>query len=263
MFSHLINDSHVFLFSRSDKRWRAVKKKKSSLYVQKTVPNCGSIKWEAKILNKLNPIPSLKNLKQGKYYHRVIRFYWNKDEEACNLWFWWHTWVRNYQIEKGRNGTYGRGSRNNNKEIQRKSGNGKHSDNICLCWWSFRVMGRDMHRCQEMKCNHGLDYGNFMTWTVDLFKAQQTSEVSVLLHFLISNRWLCTAGVVCACSVMSSSLWPQGLSRSRLLCPWNCPGKNTGLGCRDIPNSGIKPASLASSVLAGGFFTTAPPRKPL
>ena len=30
----------------------------------------------------------------------------------------------------------------------------------------------------------------------------------------------------------------------------------------DLPNPGIKPASLASPTLAGGFFTTEPPRKP-
>ena len=29
---------------------------------------------------------------------------------------------------------------------------------------------------------------------------------------------------------MSDSLWPHGLEPSRLLCPWNYPGKNTGVG---------------------------------
>ena len=32
-------------------------------------------------------------------------------------------------------------------------------------------------------------------------------------------------------SVMSSSLWPHGLWPARLLCPWNSPGKYTGVGC--------------------------------
>ena len=36
---------------------------------------------------------------------------------------------------------------------------------------------------------------------------------------------------MCACSVMSNSLPPSGLQPARLLCPWNCPGKNTGVGC--------------------------------
>ena len=31
-------------------------------------------------------------------------------------------------------------------------------------------------------------------------------------------------------SVMSDSLRPHGLSPARLLCPWNFPGKNTGVG---------------------------------
>ena len=32
-------------------------------------------------------------------------------------------------------------------------------------------------------------------------------------------------------SVMSNSLPPPGLQPSRLFCPWNFPGKNTGVGC--------------------------------
>ena len=30
--------------------------------------------------------------------------------------------------------------------------------------------------------------------------------------------------------VVSDSLWPHGLGPTRLLCPWNFPGKNTGVG---------------------------------
>ena len=33
------------------------------------------------------------------------------------------------------------------------------------------------------------------------------------------------------CSVMSNSLWSHGLSPTRLLCSWDSPGKNTGVGC--------------------------------
>ena len=32
-------------------------------------------------------------------------------------------------------------------------------------------------------------------------------------------------------SVMSDSLRPHGLQPARLLCPWDFPGKNTGVGC--------------------------------
>ena len=34
-----------------------------------------------------------------------------------------------------------------------------------------------------------------------------------------------------SCSVMSDSLWPQGLQPTRLLHPWDFPGKSTGVGC--------------------------------
>ena len=32
-------------------------------------------------------------------------------------------------------------------------------------------------------------------------------------------------------SVVANSLWPHGLQPTRLLCPWNFPGKSTGVGC--------------------------------
>ena len=33
---------------------------------------------------------------------------------------------------------------------------------------------------------------------------------------------------------MSDSLRPHGLLPTRLFCPWNFPGKNTGVGCRSL-----------------------------
>ena len=36
---------------------------------------------------------------------------------------------------------------------------------------------------------------------------------------------------VWSCSVVSDSLWPHGLQPTRLLHPWNFPGKSTGVGC--------------------------------
>ena len=40
--------------------------------------------------------------------------------------------------------------------------------------------------------------------------------------------------VCVSCSVVSNSLWPHGLRPVRLLCPWNSPGKNTGVGCHSL-----------------------------
>ena len=39
------------------------------------------------------------------------------------------------------------------------------------------------------------------------------------------------ATLVLSRSVMSNSLQPHGLKPTRLICPWDSPGKNTGVGC--------------------------------
>ena len=56
--------------------------------------------------------------------------------------------------------------------------------------------------------------------------------------------------VCVTCSVVSDSLQPQTVA-ARLLCPWDSPGKNTGVGLPfpslgDLPSPGIKLGSPAS-----------------
>ena len=46
----------------------------------------------------------------------------------------------------------------------------------------------------------------------------------------------CTKGNSCCCcccfvSVMSNSVWSHRRQPTKLLCPWDSPGKNTGVGC--------------------------------
>ena len=55
---------------------------------------------------------------------------------------------------------------------------------------------------------------------------------------------------ICVCVshlVVSESLQPHGMGPTRLLCQWNSPGKNTGVGYHffpgDLPNPGIEPGS--------------------
>ena len=51
---------------------------------------------------------------------------------------------------------------------------------------------------------------------------------------------------VLICPVVSNSLRPRGLWPTRLLCPWDSPGKNTGVGCHALlqgifPAQGLNP----------------------
>ena len=50
-------------------------------------------------------------------------------------------------------------------------------------------------------------------------------------YFQICNRVLLSVCVCVSCSVVSDSLQPRGLKPARLLCPWDFPGKNIGVGC--------------------------------
>ena len=50
-------------------------------------------------------------------------------------------------------------------------------------------------------------------------------------------------------SVMSDFLWPHGLLPTRLLCPWDSPGKNTEVGCHALLQEIFLTQGLNSSLL--------------
>ena len=66
---------------------------------------------------------------------------------------------------------------------------------------------------------------------------------------------------------MSDSLWQHRLYSARSLCPWDSPGKNTGVDCHFLLQwifltQGSNPSLLGLlHWLVDGFFTTTPPGK--
>ena len=48
-----------------------------------------------------------------------------------------------------------------------------------------------------------------------------------------SEQWVHLIRLCCCCiaSVVSNSVWPHRRQPTRLPCPWDSPGKNTGMGC--------------------------------
>ena len=53
----------------------------------------------------------------------------------------------------------------------------------------------------------------------------------VILIYFLRVMILCVYVCMLSCSAVSDSLQPHELKLARLLCPWNFPGKNTGVGC--------------------------------
>ena len=56
-------------------------------------------------------------------------------------------------------------------------------------------------------------------------------------HLMDLPHWLFTTlgkGESVSHLLVSDSLRPHGLKPTRLLCPWNSPGKNTGVGCHSL-----------------------------
>ena len=93
----------------------------------------------------------------------------------------------------------------------------------------------------------------------ELFPPSSTIRYSVCVCVCTCTHCVCVC--VCTCSVMSDSLQPHGLKPTRLLCPWNFPGKKYW---REFPflspgylsDPGTESMFLVSPALAGRVFTT-------
>ena len=77
-------------------------------------------------------------------------------------------------------------------------------------------------------------------------------ESATLMIIVLYSAVLCLVA-----SVMCDSLWPYGLYPTRFVCPWDSPGKNTGMGCytrlhRIFSTQGSN--LRLSLALAAGFF---------
>ena len=66
---------------------------------------------------------------------------------------------------------------------------------------------------------------------------------------------------LCVSHSAVSSLWPHGWQPSRLLCPWNSPGKNTGVDCHSLLQS-IFPTQVSNWVFPALQVDSLPPEPP-
>ena len=89
----------------------------------------------------------------------------------------------------------------------------------------------------------------------------EVPEKTVLCSEQAFLYWYCCCLVAKSCLTL---LLPKGLQPASLLCPWDFPGKNTGVGCHFLfqgifPTQGL---NMPSPELIGGFFTNGSPGKP-
>ena len=59
-----------------------------------------------------------------------------------------------------------------------------------------------------------------------ILQARTLEWVAISFSNALSEKWKWSR------SVVSDSVQPHGLPPTRLLCPWDFPGKSTGVGCR-------------------------------
>ena len=61
-------------------------------------------------------------------------------------------------------------------------------------------------------------------------------------HSSITHQLTAGSGLLCSVApVVSDSFRPHGLQPARLLCPWDSPGQNTGVGCHDLLQGTFQP----------------------
>ena len=79
-------------------------------------------------------------------------------------------------------------------------------------------------------CSDGLFFSAHTSITCIANKVCFAVRSGLVTHWLRLFQFYC-GWVHVGCSVVSDSLQSRELMPSRLLCPWDLPGKNTGVGC--------------------------------
>ena len=108
--------------------------------------------------------------------------------------------------------------------------------------------GPPLHNCLKVPTDISCSLG--AQTSGERFKGIQYCDRPIIclrpLMWVLHNT---SSGCLCACSVVYNSLQPHGLLPTRLLCPGDFPGKNTGVGCcfllQGIFSSEIEPTSPA------------------
>ena len=115
----------------------------------------------------------------------------------------------------------------------------------CKGWATFRPgLAQGLKQCHQGECV--LAWLSSPSWVVLIL------SLSPQCHQGLQQLWHACA-CKCAKSLQLCLTLCDPMDSTRLLCPWNFPGKNTGVVA--MPDPGMEPVSLPSPAPAGGFFT--------
>ena len=131
-----------------------------------------------------------------------------------------------------------------------------------LSWWIFHSFFHELNCLLEIPCKRkAMNEVTLLSQIVWITKSEATVKFSLTqdgqvwgcMHAQsLSGVWLSATRWTVACQAPLSMGFPRQEYWDGL--PFASPG--------NLPNPGIKPTSLVSPALAGGFFATVPLRKP-
>ena len=119
----------------------------------------------------------------------------------------------------------------------------------CLVKNKSRFQSEIYNNLLQEEFNQYKFYGSnrYMSIYINFFK-------EYISHSYKTWEWIKVCMCVPSCSAVSDFLRPCGLKPARLLCPWESPDKNTGMGCHSLFRSSSQPRGWTQvSCIAGGF----------
>ena len=106
-----------------------------------------------------------------------------------------------------------------------RKGKGEAATGISWTLLSLLVMNRDTWHAAV----HGVTKSR--TWLSDWLELNWIPLQIITAAMKLKDTCCLEGKWKWSCSVVSNSLWPHGLWPTKLLCPWDSPGKSTGVGC--------------------------------
>ena len=107
----------------------------------------------------------------------------------------------------------------------------------CRMWERRRKYSLQMTKVEGKEKNGHL----YQRKVINISFAHNLVKHMFLPEFLMKGSVLVTSVTAAAKSLQSCpTVWPHGLQPTRLLCPWNFPGKSTGVGCHCLLCMSVK-----------------------